>query len=71
MTGVHNALDAGEDLNVNGQIDWIRYVTLDGPDWPPLDPNGNGNPADPTDVFEGVVLSGVVGVYTTTVELDR
>ena len=60
-------LDPGEDLNANGLIDWYRDVTMDGPDWNlrwAKDFNGDlvFNEAFAT------LLSGVVGVYSATIE---
>ena len=44
---------------------WTRYVTLSGPDW------GEGTTYMPGGHTWAVLLDGVVGVYTTTVVLDR
>jgi hypothetical protein len=67
-TNANGTLDAGEDLNGNSQIDAYRAVTLTGPDW---DINWcvalNG---DPGLEAQAVLFNGILGVYTTTTELD-
>lgn len=65
----NGVLDPGEDLNSSGAIDWYREATLAGPDWNPewavqLYPMDNGDKAFAT------LLSGAIGVYSTTVELE-
>jgi hypothetical protein len=64
----NDTLDAGEDLNNNDLIDSYRDVTLDGPDWNPRwgDWDDNGAP----DAVLATLLSGVIGVYTTTIEME-
>ena len=59
----NGAFDPGEtDYNGNGRIDWFREVTLAGPDW---------NVSWFQSTYGGyyaTLLSGVVGVYSATVE---
>lgn len=57
----NGAFDAGEtDFLMNGNFDWFQEVTLAGPDWDAISmPN-------PT----AALFTTVIGVYTTTIELD-
>ena len=67
-----------KDYNNNGAIEWFREATLAGPDWNPLwgDWWGAGGPSDPfpldgiPDLLFATLLDGVIGVYSTTVELE-
>jgi hypothetical protein len=65
----NGVLDPGEDLNNNSAIDWYREATLAGPDWNPewaVDLYGDGR----KDKAFATLLSGAIGVYSTTVELE-
>lgn len=62
----NGSLDAGEDLNGDGATQYIRLVSLSGPDWNAADYGGSGalQPA------AAVLVKGVVGVYTAMVDID-
>jgi len=70
-TNGNGALDADEDMNANGILDPpYRDATLAGPDWNVanwgVDVNADGNP---NEALAGL-FKGVVGVYSTDMELD-
>jgi hypothetical protein len=65
-----------QDYNNNGMIDFFREVTLAGPDWNPRwgDWYGAGGvgtlPDGEPDLVLATLLNGVIGVYTTTIEME-
>ncbi|MFC1597261.1 hypothetical protein ACFL5Q_04900 [Planctomycetota bacterium] len=72
----NGVLDPGEDLNNSGSIDWYREATLAGPDWNPewavdlhCPPGVPPRPLHTNKAF-ATLLSGAIGVYSTTVELE-
>lgn len=62
----NGSLDGGEDLNGDGAIQYIRLVSLSGPDWNAANYGGSGAPQRAT----AILVKGVVGVYTAMVDID-
>jgi prepilin-type N-terminal cleavage/methylation domain-containing protein len=68
----YRVVAAGTDNGTN-----TTRVSLVGPDWNGYDANGNpgtggtGSPPSPDGSIKLIVIKGVTGVYTTTIELDN
>lgn len=62
--------NAPEVLVVGGTEMWVRYLTLDGPDWNPTEfcnIDGTPSPANLTDTY-AVLVDGVVAVFERTMQ---
>jgi len=61
-----------DEVTWNKDLDrWVRGVTLAGPDWSPTWTIPSGTDGAYAGPLQAVLIDGVLGVYTKTVELDR